>query len=228
MSSRTHNWPRNDAYFWQEAPMLRLLLPLALGIFYYDRWPDAASTFDAFAALFLAFISFGVLSTLRSRSLGIAVGRTLFLHLTLFVLGYAFSGMDDVRTNGQWAGKDVFFAQGHIVRLEEPQEKARIWRVPVSFVAARDSLGLVGKAIDKFKPAVGKGFLNFYKSDEPFPFREGDTLIVPAKWTVIQNSGNPFAFDYARFLQRKGTHFQQFLSAEEAILAGKASPQQKG
>lgn len=221
MSTRPHHWPRRHAYFWQEAPMLRLVLPLALGIFCCDRWADAWSGVVSFWAMAGAIGAFTVLSVLRTRSTAVNAGRTLMLHLALLLLGHMLASFDDVRNRRDWAGKSLANTNAHLVRLEEPQRKARIWRVPVQFVSRLDSSAL--------QSATGGAFLNFYKSNEPLPYRKGDTLMVSAaEWTPVQNSGNPFAFDYARFLQRKGTHFQQFLSTEDAVLVGHATSLQAG
>ncbi len=220
-STRTHNWPRRDAFFWQEAPFLRLVLPLALGIFCYDRWPGAFGGAIGFWMLVGMAAAFAMLSLVRTRSAAMAAGRTLTLHLALFLLGHSLAWSGDVRNRSGWAGKPGQTSDAHLVRLDEPQRKARIWRVPVRFVSQLDSSGL--------EPATGGAFLNFYKTGEPLPFGEGDTLLVSATaWTPVENSGNPHSFDYARFLRRKGTHFQQFLGADDAVLIGKAAPSERG
>lgn len=220
MSAHTHTWPRRAAYFWQEAPFLRLVLPLALGIFCYDRWPGASSGAVGFWILAGVIATFAMLSFLRTRHAAVAAGRTLTLHIALFLLGHTLASSNDIRNHRQWVGKSLGDAQAHLVRLEEPQQKTRIWRVPVQFVSRLDS--------GRLKPSLGGAFLNFYKTNDPLPFGEGDTLFVSAAaWAPVENSGNPHSFDYARFLQRKGTHAQQFLGADDAVLVGKGATSQK-
>ena len=213
-------WPRNEAYFWQEAPFLRLVLPLALGIFCYDRWPSLLAPSPAVWTFLACAVAFSVVSVLRSRKAGVTIARALTLHSTLVFLGYVLASVGDVRTHPQWAGRSLHSAEAHLVVLEEPQEKLRIWRVPVKIVSALDNCALT--------PATGAAFLNFYKGVEALPYGEGDTVLVSSDWATVQNSGNPHSFNYARFLQRRGTHFQQFLGADEAVLVGRAVASQKG
>ncbi len=57
----------------------------------------------------------------------------------------------------------------------------------------------------------------YFKSKLNPEFNYGDRLIVKGNPTLHKNQKNPYAFDYALYLQRQGIYFQDFLSEGEFI-----------
>ncbi len=213
-------WPKREAYFWQEAPAFRLLLPLAAGILVYDRWPRALPVPMLWWMLGAITVAAVVISLLRSARTGADGLRAVLIHAAIALFGYAAGATDDVQNNRNFFGRGNFASEYAVRVRAPPAEKTRIWKVSVEALAALDSTGA--------KPVLGAAFLNVYKGGDSLDFRAGDTLIVPGGWQAISGASNPFAFDYAQWCRRQGILFQQFLGPDQIFLHRKSTGTEAG
>lgn len=194
---------------WEYTPMLRLLLPLVLGIIIYDfaaqKW--IINIVANSSALWLSFVfAFSILLLLLvflpRRFFG-SIATIIFI-----ILGFATSAINDNRLQKnafRYTTKDE--SATLTVVSENPIIKSKTIKIPLTIVAT-----LTKKQI---YPTNTQAYLYLYRSPEMPIVQLGDTLLVPNRWQPICNAGNPYEMDYEQFCARKNIFFQQFLAANE-------------
>jgi competence protein ComEC len=208
-----NRWPSDKAYFWEQAPFFRLLLPLAFGIVCYDS--GALSLLTGTIAAGIA-----VTSSLLLLLVGISGRRSapvlsfLLTMCVLFSCGYALSWYGDVRHDARLPGNMGRVGGNCLAVIDDaPMEKDNSWKVPVHIIAA-DRNGQIVRA-------CGRAFVYRAKDGEPMSLGKGDTVLLPGNWQPITNAGNPFEFDYAAFCRRENICYRQFVNARQMRLYGK-------
>lgn len=202
-------WPLNKAYSWETAPFLRLLPPLVAGIVLYSgnvaeyvAWivPPAIVSFIIFVVT-----SFALRQTDFTRAI-----IFISLQFSLFFTTWLSCYYNDVRNDSNWMGHSIDSADSYVVRLlSSPTEKEKTWKLEVDVTHVVDEGNVI--------PASGKAFVYISKYDAPAT-KEGDVLIVPAKWQRITNRGNPYEFDYAAYCARNNIYYQQFVSGSDIVI----------
>lgn len=99
--------------------------------------------------------------------------------------------------------------KAYLIKIESPfTETAKtyksIGRVKAVFTA-KDST---------WKTSNGRIILYFQKQDE-FPLKYNDEIIYTSKLTPIQGTQNPYAFDYGKYMRRKGISHQIFIKESD-------------
>lgn len=207
-------WPVNEAHFWEKAPFFRLLLALISGILFYTylpRFSPGIITFTGISTIILFAATVKRKENALLRNL-----RFLSVVLSVASAGWLLSYYYDIRNDKSWYGNIP--ASASMIRItDEPAEKEKTWKLNAEVITA-----LTDSATHTSK---GKVFIYVYKDKNEFPFHEGDTIIVPAHWQDIKNSGNPFEFDYAAYCKRNNIYQLQFLSADSIALYSNGKPQ---
>lgn len=209
-------WKIPKTFFWEEAPFFRLMIPLIAAIICYEyQWlPDLQG--KSLILLLSGNLLLLLFSSLRRNSQLISFLNGLLIFSALFFTGWIFCFLNNIKNNPAWFGNKLRSAEAFEVKVTEtPQEKERTWKLNVA----------VTKCItpDSAIPATGNALIYIYKSGYKADLRQGDIVLVPAKWTAIKNSGNPFEFDYESFCRRNNLYYQQFLPASEVIPVKKAA-----
>lgn len=216
-------WPLHKAYFWQEAPLFRPLLPLIAGIICYDHgWP-APRHFSAIAILLLGsgllLLANGIV---RRRTKWLEHAHGLLVVLLFISLGWCAYASSDNRNHKDWFGKHLEKDAGYVVRiLEEPRQRVASTKAVVEVLYMLQDGGAP-------KQVSGEALLYLYNRPDGLSIEKGDTLLVPGDWQAVRNGGNPFAFDNAGFQRRRSILYQQFLSPDRVVLTGKADPRKAG
>lgn len=201
-------WPINKAYFWETIPFFRILLPFVVGISIFSFTETFIS--EHITALHLtSAITLGVylyshfakkLATINFYS------TQLLLVLSAFLLCY----YNNIKNDQHWFGHTLQEQHTYIAKvMSKPVEKNRTIKLEVSV------LGYVDRS--NLKHTLGKAFVYIYKYDAPV-YKEGDILLLPNKWQTIENSGNPFEFDYKTYTARQNIYYQQFLPSSEIVI----------
>ncbi len=180
----------------QKIPFLRLSIALVTGIFVASSIEFTnQSTFIAFA-FFLAGLL--LLNHFYSYKLSTLFG--IGVHILLFFLGvtvYSFHNKGP-----------KFYPNGKYTAtiLETPVEKAN----------SRKSLLRINAFIknDSVFPTNEKMLVYFSKQANVASLEPGDVIIFNASPQLITNFGNPFEFDYKKFLQQKNIYRQVYLSSQ--------------
>lgn len=201
-------WPRLNPCFWETAPFFRPLCLLVAGIatYYYCDGVPALVTLICITVFFLGYSIFIAFYHRQLRQLPFILFCFLF-----FGLGYALSQLCDIKNDTHWYGRHLAAGTTYMARLNaDPKEGDNSWRLKVDIL----------KVIDKkaVYPVDGPAIVYVYKHNAPMLFHAGDTLLLPGDWQPVQNSGNPFGFDLARYCQLNNIYHQQFCSINSVRL----------
>ncbi len=190
----------------QKHPILRLLLPLMLGIVLADAFYQPLASLQGYL-LGITLFSFVLLVACLWRCKNWFV---LFLHLTLMGVGMLLTS--------RWLEKASFsFPEeygAYQIRIEEqPEEKPRS-------ILCRSSLLTSDSTLMKTE----KTFLFYLAKDSAsYQLNKGDTLWVYAQLESVVPSGIPEAFDYGRYLRRKGVCGSAYVASGHWKMVGHSS-----
>jgi len=205
-------WPLHRAYFWETAPFFRLVMPLAMGIFSYDRgWLRFVSGSVSLMVAGTAFLLFLLLAIFGKVSGAYRIATFCALTMIMYSVGFSVSWYDDIRNDKQWFGDNLDRGSVYFAGINDaPIEKERSWKVPVTIVSA-----IKGGNVS---PVKGNALIYLYKDNLPAPPHKGDSILVPGKWQPIKNAGNPFEFDYAKYCGQNNLYYQQSCSVNDIRL----------
>lgn len=188
-------------------PFLLLLSALVAGILIQDNLPHFTVTFWLLlfaTAILLAF----VLQRISSVNPRIRWPGNIMLWLTFCCSGATLSCLQDLRNHSNWYGNYLKQAEALVVTvIGAPQLKEKTIYLQTE---ATDI-----KVQGKWMNITGKIPLYIYRKNNHAHYNEGQVLMIPANLTPIRNSGNPFAFDYARYAARNGMFHQAFLAPDK-------------
>ncbi len=211
-------WPLNKAYFWERAPFFRILLPLVVGIWFYNWAGPKAISFST--VLLVALTCFLSLAGIILAKKNTGLYRILLfssVNILLFFAGYSASYYNDLRNNPAWFGNRLNNTSSFLARINDnPSEKEHSWKAPV--------IMLCSVADGKVDRVTGSAFLYVYKDGPPVQLHKGDSIWVPNNWQPIKNGGNPFEFDYAGYCRQNNLFYQQFCSADNIRLYAASDP----
>jgi competence protein ComEC len=200
---------------WHEYPILKLLVPLILGILFYYLFPNLAPHWPIeIAGLFvLGFLAWPkkYLFPYKHRHIS-----GLLIYLVFFLLGIALMQYHF-----------TFIQEDHISKNKADFKclKVRIIEVPEQ---KPNSVKLVTKAQlsgdnKKAAPLSGKIILYLQKDSNALALNYGDLLILKNSLKAVNTPANPDEFDYRTYLLRKGISFQGYLKSGDWHLAKRAS-----
>ena len=190
---------------WSKYPFVRMLIPLALGIWCASVLASLRLSFITLTAIMLALFGVAVASseTLKSIRLNWLFGAIMGCYL--FIGGYALTCAHEM-----WAQKDYFRnyesdARCYVARVcDYPTERPNHIRVPLQLeYQFGDSL--------PSRVVSGKVMAYFQKTDSAFALRYGNIIAVDAPIGEVAGPKNPEEFDYRAYLYRKGITGQAFL-----------------
>jgi competence protein ComEC len=199
-----------NIYIWKKAPFLRLLLPGIAGIILQYYFSFTLKTIIAAAViLFLVYIIF-ISMPLAYRFKWQMAGGII---ISFFILnaGAFITWQKDIRNHSDWYG-NPYSSRSYIVATidEPPVEKNKTYKV----------LAIVDAIIngDSVYNSYGKLILYFKKDTSIRSLSYGKKIILRKQLQVIRNSGNPGAFNYARYCAFKQIYHQCYLSKSDWTL----------
>ncbi len=178
-------------YIWKTAPFLRLLIPLIAGIIlqYYF-------TFSFYEIVISGSILIGLIVLFKFLPLvyrfKLAAVRGILITLLVVSSGMLLTLHKDIRNERNWYGHYLDSSSYIIATIKEPcVEKAKSYKAvaTVDFIANGDTT----------HPATGDVLLYLAKDSGIKIPQYGDKIIFSNNLQQIKNSGNPGAFDYARY-----------------------------
>ncbi len=209
-------WPLNKAYFWEKAPFFRILLPFAAGILCYDIWQPSMNWLSYAVIACAVFLLFAIVFTKKNNSFRSVIPFSL-LNIFLFFGAVLVSYFTDVRHNKTWFGNSINNNGTYLARITDiPSEKEHSWKLPVALINSIQD--------GKVSVASGNAFLYVYKDRFPMQLHKGDSILLPAKWQPVHNSGNPFEFDYAGYCRQNNLFYQQSCSVNDIRLYAANDP----
>jgi competence protein ComEC len=199
-----------DIFIWKQAPFLRLLIPVMLGIILQFYFQIAISLISSFAAVFLiAFFIFSFLpEVIRFRSRLI---QGMIISLFLIAFGCLITWQKDARNHDNWYGK-YYQPENFIVATidEPPVEKAKSFKA----VAVAETVINEGHQ----EKTSGNFLIYFDKDSASQKLKYGDKIIFQKGLTDIKGSGNPGAFDYAHYAAFHQLFQQVYLRQDQWVL----------
>jgi len=214
------HWPKNKAYFWEQAPFFRLLIPLMGGIWLYDAlWTKHLPVLffiltALIAGIVLIFSGAGAIQSKVSKIL-FPIAVIVFLLSCAWLL-YAANDMTQRKDYfGNYLNESK--AQLAVVRSERATKATQ-----------RYELEVFGVFMPKHQAASGKALLYVYRQEGDSTYSVGDTLLVTSNWQAVANSGNPFSFSNTDFQRRSNIYLQQFSGKDAVYVVGRSTKQSLG
>lgn len=207
--TRKQNIP--DSSF-RRQPFVYLLLPLISGILLWHWWPELLPFQVAMWLLIILATVAGLLFFLKAKyKTLIHNAQILLLFLTLLLIGYQLSLQQDISRNPKWFGQDINTINAlsaKVIATPEKKTKTILYQLSVKAIFRNNT----------WQESKGQLQLYIYLNDSMPHIQKGDQLILPNALVPIQNRGNPFEFDYARYLRRQGLYFQAFLAPDKIYI----------
>lgn len=191
--------------------MLRLLIPFILGIvLQYNTGLTVSFITSVCIVLFLLLCFVCTYYPLYTCfSLRWIYGLILNCLIVFLAMGMTEKRMQAPSLTDH-AGKGGFM----VARvLESPAERDRSFRVliePVWVILGDSTIKTSGKAIGWFQ-----------KDSNSEMLRAGDRIVLPNTFREIRNAGNPFEFDYKRYLRMQGIVAENYLAGEQWFIDGR-------
>ncbi len=193
--------------FLKKHPILRLLLPLAGGIFM--QWHLQAELFlwiSILSAVFAAYIALSRASIYQKLRWSPLQG--LLLMVSALAGGAILVFAHDVRNRQLWFGHE--YRQGQLLTVtltEDPVVKNRSYKAEAEVNYRAD------KNINH--PVTGRILLYFKKDSLKQGLRAGDQIVFNRRLQPIKNNGNPGGFDYKRYCLFNGITHQVYLTDKD-------------
>ncbi|MEO6289205.1 MAG: ComEC/Rec2 family competence protein [Ginsengibacter sp.] len=205
-------------HIWKKVPFLRLLLPVIIGIilqYYFTFSLKGIITTAGFLVISLVLFTFLPL-VYRFKLMGI---QGILITLLIICTGIFFTWQKNIRNHNNWYGK-YYDSSSLIVAIvkEPPVEKAKSYKALVSVESVIKN--------DSMLPATGNILLYFGKDSGKATPAYGDKIIISKALQPIKNSGNPGAFDYARYSAFHQLFHQAYVKNNDWVFAG--NKQSKG
>lgn len=197
----------SNPHVWNEAPFIRLLIPLIIGILlsYFFNIPDLVVPFS-FCISFLFLILFFFASTRALFRYRIMAGAMINILLAGFAM--LITERASVYNNRKWIGHHYHENDRVIAVLKEPlSEKTKTYKAEAKVIGICRN--------DSVIAVSGKIILYFYKKSEKPPIGHSSVISFSSALQEIKGTGNPGGFDYKQFCAFKGITHQVFLKEED-------------
>jgi len=180
---------------WRPFPLLRLLFPFVGGII-VAIWLNPATVVPFWA--FASGTTLLFLINVFSVSPGYYKIRWilgLFINITVFLFGFELTRLSVVSNSSDNIGYD--------------KEGWAIAEVidPVSVKGATAKTVISVRYFHKegrWSPVIGKSLLNLKMKQASVPIQFGEFLLLYARFQEVVDNGNPYSFNYARYLKNRG------------------------
>ena len=201
--------------FWKIAPMIRLLIPLTLGIIFQWYLQFGLSFLIFYIVCFaLAFLLTHFFSPSGMYYLRKFQG-TIFYFL-MAGIAMLLTWQKDSRHQPLWYGHFYTDSAVLLVKINEPLiEKTRSYKADGIVVSVLD-----GK--EKHN-ATGKLLLYFSKDSSTEALHYGQIILIKKALQPITNSGNPGAFNYQRYAAFQQVYHQLFLQPQDWVVTNQVS-----
>lgn len=190
---------------WKEAPSLRLLVPLMLGITlqWYLPLPFIAVLITGISCL-LALVVFHFASGKYRLYFSIA------LQLFMATLGAALVWLNNTTHQQSFIGKQYKDSAVVLATLQEPLvEKQNSYKAEATVAVLQNG---------QLQPTAGRIVIYFKKESSPPLLQYGSQIVFARPLQKIKNAGNPGGFDYERHSLFHNLFYQVFLSGKDYVV----------
>ena len=177
--------------FFQNYPILRLLIPFAFGIGMAYWMPLELPLLIVLLAMGTCWLVSLVLQ--HKKTLGTTLFSGIFLQILFVFAGFCLTSIHFRNENSELYDKIFENNQNFVVKIIEP---------PVQKAKSVKTTAIIEQTVDG-TVVKQKAVLYFGKDSLRQP-AYGEVVLIHAKIKEIENSKNPYTFDYKKFMQRKG------------------------
>ncbi len=198
---------------WNAYPFFRLIIPFAAGILsaVFIDFPFESSRNLLMVITLLLFIPVAVAYFVSSFRFRWFIGFAVYSFLFLF--GYSFTAFRTPKYDHSNILSVGFDTEIFVVRIAEPLiEKGKSFKTTGKLISAFDSINFV--------PTSGTILMYFEKDSSTLLLNYGDKLLVKARITLVAPPGNPYQFNYKKFLAHSGIYHQVFIKKDEWKTSG--------
>ncbi len=192
---------------WKSAPFVRLIAPLFSGVLLQAY--QSVSILVIAACLATSITAYCTIYLFKlSKRFKLRIAQGVLIQLTIFFIGCLITWNNDIRNHKTWFGHTYADNDYLIVSLEEPlvkKEKTYKANATVTLLIRRkNQVSVNGKII-------------LYFIDTP-QIQYGDRLLLKKPLQKIKNTGNPAAFDYARYAGFQQQFHTVFLKPHDYVI----------
>ena len=194
---------------WKQAPFIRIIIPLIIGI--CIQWYLPFSIVIIIALLTISFAGFYLFYLLPIQlRYKFQFVQSSLLYFLVIALAMLLTWNNDYKNNHYWYGKNYNKGDFLLARIDEPlSEKLHSFKAIVFVKAIVNDKKII--------PAKGK-LLVFFKKNKSQPnLHYGDLILINKIPEAIKNSGNPGAFDNKRYQHFQQIYDQVFLTDSEYV-----------
>src|ERR1019366_5695266 len=198
---------------WNQAPLVRLLIPFLLGIitavFLPFQFQVGISVVCAFALLISIFVLVPKLNISYRKSWWFG----LLVNATLFFCAYQLTIIKTEKFATNHFSKFADTIQFAYIRLTEPTlEKEKSLKVVVEVLAVKQN--------NSWKNTSGKAMVYFQKDEKSLRLKYGDGVVVKADFKEVAPPQNPGEFNYKRFLSFHNIGQQAYIKNADWVYSG--------
>jgi competence protein ComEC len=195
---------------WNPYPFFRVIVPFAAGILMAISMGLPRGTTPDIWVLILVASALPAISTIFIHSYRHRYLTGLFIYFFFLVAGFTLvlvrtQALEPLNITNYTGASNKY-----VVRVAEPiRATAKSYRTTVALMAAVDSGSL--------RPVTGKVLVYFAPDSAAAALNYGDVLVVTGILSEVPPPGNPYQFDYRRFLSYSGIYHQMFLKSSDWI-----------
>ncbi len=186
--------------FFRNYPVLRLLIPFALGIAGAYWLPLELSKTLILSLMIVCWLV--ALALQHKKTLTTTLLSGIFLQILFVLAGFCltcihFRNDNMISFRKNFEEKQIFMAK----IIDHPVPKAKSLK----------ALAIIEQNTDK--QAIGQKAVLYFAKDSLHPPNYGDVVLIHSKISEIENSKNPYAFDYKKYMQRRGIFYTAYIPA---------------
>ena len=190
---------------WSKYPFIRMLIPMALGIWFATVFVSFRLPFMSVLLIMLCLFGVAVLTSVTLKTIRLNWLFGFIMGCYLFLGGYALTCVRVAETQKSYYRNFEDDAKYYVARVYDyPTER------PNSIKALLELEYQFGDSMPS-RPVTGKVVAYFQKTDSAFALRYGDLIAIDAPIGEVAPPKNPGEFDYRGHLLRKGITGQCWL-----------------
>lgn len=198
---------------WDTMPLLRILLPLVIGILLFLNLPNHHLSTHLLVSIILCIIALGVIQKQKLKFRY----RWVFGAIATFLL--VIMGFVRTQQTTQILKKEHFsrFLQDSsyiAMQIEAPlEEKEKTFKAEVKILEVVNRL--------QSQKTIGKALVYFQKSDVVSTLKYGDVVLTNSTFRLLEGPKNPHGFDYAAYMRNFQVYHQSYIRSNQWQKTGK-------
>lgn len=185
----------------RKIPFFRLIIPFSIGILFKIYHPSLINQSFYYLTFFLLITGIYKYFEDINPNYHRRWISGLLIFIVLFFLGFEITSFH-LQTNDIFTESDLF-----IVKIIEPPKESE---KSIKTILKIDAFNTKGR----WETAKEKVIVYIQKDSLSKLLQYGDLLIINTQFKKIQNKGNPYEFDYKKYLANKNVHYQAYIKSE--------------